>query len=962
MEWLRLLALRGPNIWARFPVLEAWVDLQALKDSASNELPGFNDRLRALLPTLVEHRCSVGERGGFFQRLERGTYLAHILEHVVIELQSLAGTPVSYGKTRMTSTDGVYKIGIEYESEPLARAAAESARLLCLAVVHDTPFDVAAEIVNLRAIADAARPDPLTAALMTAARERRIPITRIELPGLVQLGQGARSRRILYGQTDRSSAVGNSIAYDRELTRTLLQSVGVPVTWARSASSPEDARAAVADVGLPIILRPRYVSGHGGVSPILNTEEEVEAAYRRASDEGWSPMVEHSTGGTEHHLLVIGDRVVAMPEVSVHAAIEARAVDAVAALGLEVAVVEVVAHDLKRPLEEQGGHVVGVIGQPDLKPYLNITPVASVLLDHLFPEPRSSRIPTVSVTGTNGKTTTTRLVAHLLSQAFGPAGLCCTEGIYIGKRRIVKGDCSGPKSARSVLQHPEVRSAALEVARGGILREGLGFDRCDVAVVTNIGEGDHLGSSDINTPEDLAWVKSTIVWAVDPAGSAVLNANDPLVVDMAKYCDGSVMYFARSADNPVIVAHRRAGGRVVIAHDNVILLCEGPQETKLVDLATVPLTGGGRIGFHVENALAATAAAWAVGVPETEIRAGLQSFSASMDHVPARFNLLDVNGRTVLLDYGHNTSALAGLLEVLAQFPHRRRLAVYSAAGDRRDADMIAQGNQLGNAFDVVYLYEDTYLRGRQPGDIFALFRQGLARGSRVTEIHDIRGGPAAIEAALGSSKPGDLLFLQPDLIDDGVYMLKRFVSEGAREITVEEALSRPRRGPDAEQSPSGPDLKLGKNHLGNAVYAARAFHSGERLLQCWGPTTPERSLYTIQVDHDLHLVPPVPLAYLNHSCDPNCGVLIRSGIESIELFTLRTIAPGEEMTLDYETFETEFEALTGPCLCGTASCRKKLVGYAGLPPERRKFYGLYVAEYLRKSDVPAVRRTVVRS
>jgi cyanophycin synthetase len=866
----------------------------------------------------------------------------------------------------MTSTDGVYRVAIEYQHEELGRAALETARELCLAAVHDRPFDIEAEVGKLNTLLRTIRSATVVEALLGAARERGIPAFRIDTGGLIQFGHGAAGRRLLDGQSDRNSAVGNSIAYDRELTRTVLQSVGAPLTWARSASGPEDARAAAREVGLPVRLRPRYAGGFGAVTPLLSSEDEVEAAYRRAAEEGWTPLVEHSNGGTEYRLLIVGDRVVsAVPGSAggspclncLHPAVAERAADAVAALGLEVAGVDVVAGDLSRPLEEQAGYIVGVAAQPDLKPFLSeaepASPVALALVDHLYPDPRRSRIPIVAVTGTNGKTTTTRLCAHLLERTYGPVGMSCTEGIYIGERRIMTGDCSGPKSARLVLQHPEAGAAVLETARGGILREGLGFDRCDVAVVTNIGEGDHLGTSDINTPEQLAWVKSTVVWAVARHGTAVLNAADPLVVEMAQYCDGSLIYFAPQEDHPVIVTHRGKQGKVAFVRNKSIILAEGDHETTLTGLAAVPLTRGGRVGFHVENVLAAAAAAWAAGIPRDEIAAGLQTFAPSLDQVPARFNLLDIHGRTVVLDYGHNISALARLLEVLEQLPHERRTVVYSAAGDRRDSDIIGQGEQLGRAFDCVIIYEDTYLRGRRPGEISALFREGLGRAGRVKEIREVRGGPAAIDTALAATGTGELLVIQPDLIDDGVAILKGFLGNGGREINLEEALARPKPGPDAGGDASGPGIEIRQNHLGNAVYASRPFAPGELILRTWGPTTHERSKFTMQIDQDLHLIPPVPLRYLNHSCAPSCGVVIRSNVAEITLHALRALEPGEELTLDYETFETEFATLTGPCLCGTSVCRGRLVGYANLPPALRERYGIYVAEYLRESDVP---------
>src|SRR5262245_41602863 len=400
MQLTHVLALRGPNVWARFPVLEAWVDLGELKDSASSELPGFNERLRGWLPSLIEHRCSEGGRGGFFRRLERGTYLAHVLEHVALELQTLAGTEVGLRRTRLTSADGVYKVAVEYRYEELGRAALESGRELCLAAVYDRPYDLGAVVQNLRELAARLRPDPLAEALLTAAAERGIPARPLDEAGaLIQLGHGAAQRRVLAGQTDGSSAVGNSIAYDRELTRLLLRSAGVPVPDGRTATGADDAWAAAEEAGLPVVMRPRYASGCGAVTGPLATREEVLAVYEAAATEGWTPLVEHAATGDVYRLLVIGRGVAAAekpgeapsPELAgrLCPALAGRAVAAAAALGLEVAGVEVVAGDPARPLEEQGGCVVGVTGQPDVGRYLGPgpggpPPVAAAIVDHLF--------------------------------------------------------------------------------------------------------------------------------------------------------------------------------------------------------------------------------------------------------------------------------------------------------------------------------------------------------------------------------------------------------------------------------------------------------------------------------------------------------------------------------------------------------------------------------------------------
>jgi hypothetical protein len=436
---------------------------------------------------------------------------------------------------------------------------------------------------------------------------------------------------------------------------------------------------------------------------------------------------------------------------------------------------------------------------------------------------------------------------------------------------------------------------------------------------------------------------------VKPGGVAVLNANDPLVVDMAQYCRGSVIYFARDPNNPVIAAHRAKGGKAVFVRDNRIVCAEGNQEVLLVPLERVPLTHGGRVGFHVDNALASAAAAWGLGLPLDKIRAGLESFAPDLDHVPARFNLLDYNGTTVILDYGHNVSALACLIEALDQFPHRRRSIVYSASGDRRDRDMLEQGAQLGQAFDRVILYEDTYMRGRKEGEIFGLFRQGLSKGSRVREVIEIRGGLKAVETALAASRPDELLVIQPDIIDDAVNHLKRLKASAAREITLDEALAVPVLV-HHDVAPADGGIVVEDGRLGKSAIATRAFEPGHVVYRGWGPRRAERNRFTIQVDVDCHIEPQTPLVRFNHSCEPNCGLIIRNGVEELVVHARRSIAPGEELTLDYDTFEYEISARLDPCLCNAPSCRSAVRGFKYLSDELREAYGPFVAEYLRQS------------
>ena len=462
----------------------------------------------------------------------------------------------------------------------------------------------------------------------------------------------------------------------------------------------------------------------------------------------------------------------------VHPTIRDAAIEAAQTVGLDICGIDLVAHDISQPLSARNGSIIELNARPGLRMHLYPSegqprPVGKTVIDMMFPPGETGRIPIVAVTGVNGKTTTARFAAHLLAQNGRTVGFTSTDGVFVGTRMLDDGDCSGPRSARIVLSNPLVDAAVLETARGGILREGLSFDQCDVAIVTNIGEGDHLGSSDIDTVEQLAVVKSCIVGSVAPDGHAVLNAADPLVVAMAPKCIGKTIFFAHEADHPVVRAHRAAGGKAVFTRDGSIIRADGETETVFMPLSEVPLTHGGRIGFQVENTLAAVAAAWALGLPDEEVRTGARSFQPSMDLNAGRFNTLELNGLTVVVDYGHNTSALRKLAEAVRGFPHQNRICVYSAAGDRRDQDIVAQGAILGDDYDTVWLYEGDYTRGRETGEIIGLMAKGLEKASRTKRIEKVIGALKALDLAIADAKPGSLLVIQADTADETVQHLR---------------------------------------------------------------------------------------------------------------------------------------------------------------------------------------------
>ncbi|SHE68015.1 cyanophycin synthetase [Thermomonas hydrothermalis] len=479
-----------------------------------------------------------------------------------------------------------------------------------------------------------------------------------------------------------------------------------------------------------------------------------------------------STGGTATD--VTGD---------VHPELAARAIDAARMVGLDICGVDVVCETVLRPLEEQGGGIVEVNAAPGLRMHLAPSygkprDVGKAIIDAMFPPGETGRIPIVAVTGTNGKTTTVRLIAHLLRCRGWTVGMTSTDGVYVDGMQIDSGDCAGPSSARRILMHPHVEAAVFETARGGLLREGLAFDQADVAVVTNIGMGDHLGLNFITTVDDLAVLKRVVVRNVARTGHAVLNAADPVVAAMAAHCPGKVIFFARDPAEPVLAAHRAQGGKVVFVQQGDLVAAEDGVEMRL-PLAEVPMTGGGRIGFQVENALAALAAGWALGLDWGIIRQGLASFKTNAGNAPGRFNLMAYRGATVIADYGHNPDAMRALVAAVDNLPATRRLVVISGAGDRRDEDIRQQTRILGEAFDEVILYQDACQRGRADGEVLALLRQGLEGATRTRVIEEIRGELAAIDRALEKLGPGDLCLILIDQVELALQHLRARIAAG---------------------------------------------------------------------------------------------------------------------------------------------------------------------------------------
>jgi cyanophycin synthetase len=884
---LETRVLRGPNIWAPRPVIRMLVDLGVLEAFPSNTVAGFNRALVELLPGLEDHACSVGRRGGLISRLEEGTWLGHVAEHVALELQTVAGTHARIGKTRGAGPVGHYNVIFEFREESVGlEAGLMAVDLVNHLVAPDDPaydMDVGARVEGLIRLAERSAFGPSTQAIIDEAVSRDIPFIRLDRHSLVQLGQGIHQKRIRATMTSMTSSIGVDIASDKGLTNQLLGAAGLPVPRSRTVRDVEAAVSAASAIRYPVVVKPLDGNHGRGVGLDLHTEDDVRRTFgeARRQSRGGDVVVETYVTGSDHRVLVIGGKVIAVAErvpagvtgdgehtvrelvdrtnadprrgighervltrialgeaaeellgrqgLSLDAVPEAgrrvqlaltgnmstggTAVDrtheihpenaeiaetAARIVDLDIAGIDFIAPDISVPVRETGGAIVEVNAAPGFRMHTHPTEgeaqyVAQPVVDLLFPHGSDARIPIIGVTGTNGKTTTVRMIAHILKLMGRRVGMTTTDGIAIDGRLMRKGDMSGPKSARTVLQNPIVDTAVFEVARGGILREGLGYDRNDVAVVTNVS-GDHLGLHGIETVSQLAAVKAVVVEAVPRSGTAVLNADDPLVRRMARRSSGAVIYFSMATEKgqdgyDAIDGHCGRGGAALVVQPTddgeLIVLRHGTRTMPLIYAHLIPATLDGRARMNVANALAAAGAAWAAGAHLHDIRQGLRTFTTSFFQAPGRLNELDVRGFKVVIDYCHNVDGMRRLTEfvdlTMARADKRggmtvrsvpgsgggRAIGVIGIPGDRRDADQREFGYVAAGSFDEIIVREDRNLRGRQPGEaarhVLAGVRAAQAKGARCARAGGVLDELEAARAGLRRALRGDMLVICAD-------------------------------------------------------------------------------------------------------------------------------------------------------------------------------------------------------
>jgi cyanophycin synthetase len=867
MKILQTQTLRGPNYWSihRTKLILVRLDLEALADSPSNTISGFYEGLVGVLPSLEEHFCSPGCRGGFLSRVQEGTMMGHILEHVALELQTLAGMYVGFGRTRETATPGVYQVVIEYRNEAAGRYAARAALRLCQSIIETGTYpkdELDKDLDDLAKLRNEATLGASTEALVREAESLGIPWIQLETYDLMQLGYGKHQKRVQAALTSHSNILGVELACNKEGTKQTLAHLGVPVPLGKVIYTFNELEETIHDLGgYPIVIKPLDGNHGRGITIDIQSWAIAEVAYDRAREVSKGVIVEHFYQGRDHRILVVNHKVVAVAE-RVPAHVVGDGIETIAVLvdrenedsrrgeghdnvltqisldeatsemldrqgftlntilepgqicylratanlstggiaidrtdeihadniwlaervsriiGLDVAGIDVLTTDITKPLHEANGVIVEVNAAPGLRMHLSPSQgvgrnVAAPILQMLFPPGTPSRIPIVAVTGTNGKTTTTRLIAHIFSQVYDSVGFTTTDGIYVGNHLIEKGDTTGPQSAQIILQDPTVDIAILETARGGILRSGLAFEQCDVGVVLNVA-ADHLGLGDINTIDQMAKVKAVIAEAVHADGYAVLNADDERVAAMAEHVVGKVAYFSMEAENPLVRSHVQRGGIAAVYSQGYLTILENDWIHRIEKVEQVPVTLGGRASFMIANALAASLAAFVQGVNVEYIRTALRSFKASAQHTPGRMNLFNLGHYHALIDYAHNPAGYEAVGSFVKSWPGPA-IGVVGGPGDRRDGDLVELGQLSATFFGQIIVKEDDDNRGRPRGNAAELIVQGIQSVAEngVSVPHTIElVETAAIAWALDNAPENALVVIFPESVSRAISLI----------------------------------------------------------------------------------------------------------------------------------------------------------------------------------------------
>ncbi|MBV1756397.1 MAG: cyanophycin synthetase, partial [Dethiosulfatibacter sp.] len=858
-------AIRGPNYYSKHPVIFMQLDIEELELKPTDMVPGFKENLAIMMPSLQEHRCSPGEVGGFFERLVRGTWAGHVVEHVALELQCLTGHEVTFGKTFGTNQPGIYNLVYRYLDYKSGLRAGEMAVELVQKLFEGILTDIHPLIDELKLIAASSLLGPSTQSIVDEATSRGISHFRLNEESYVQLGQGVRQRRIQATMMDNTSALGVEIADDKENAKKLLSSMGIPVSDGRSVWSADEALKAAETIGYPVVVKP-LIGNHGrGITVNVTSAEELLVAYEIACEVCETCLIEKYLEGFDFRILVIDGKFVAaalrepayvvgngkdtirqlieevnkdpnrgigheknLTRITIDTmmerllAVKQLTLESVLAkgakryvkstanlsaggtaldvtenvhplnqlmaerisqiIGLNVIGIDIIADSLEKPLNNHSAGVVEVNAAPGFRMHLNPTKgtrrnIASHIVNMLFPPGSTHAVPIVAVTGTNGKTTTTRLIAHILGLNGRTVGMTSTDAVIIDNIPILTGDYSGPEGTRKVMMDSTIDMAVLEVARGGILRRGLGYDESDVGVFLNISS-DHLGEGGIDTLEELTRLKSTVIEAVKPSGYAVFNADDPMVLSCMDKTPGYPVLFSRNPEHPALKSNYDKGNlNVTVQNGNIIIQRKGWMST-VASIVEIPITFDGNAWFNVENVMAAVAATAVLGLNEVNIRAGLVSFSPSIGQSPGRMNVIEMGNFKVVVDYGHNIGAIKATGDFIKGLMPGRKIRMASGVGNRRREDIVAFGRALAEYYDHIVIC-DADPRDRTVGETAQIVKEGLLEGGFTMEmITIVNDETEATRISLDMAKKGDLVVLQADNITQVIKDVLKYKKE----------------------------------------------------------------------------------------------------------------------------------------------------------------------------------------
>jgi cyanophycin synthetase len=869
MKILEIKVMKGPNYWSvkRNKLIVMLLDLEDMEQKPTNLIPGFRERIESMFPRMIEHRCSIGERGGFFQRIEKGTWMGHVIEHIALEMQTQAGMFCGFGRTRGATKEGVYHVVFNYEEEDAGKFAARAAVQVAEALISGEAYDLEKDIQELRVIRENVRLGPSTGSLVQEAVNRNIPWIRLNKHSLVQLGYGVNQRRIQATIASTTSHISVEIACNKEDTKNLLEAAEVPVPKGRLVRSLEELKNAIDVVKYPMVLKPLSGNhGRGATTNIMDWDSAV-LAFDIAREHGKVIICEKFITGYDFRVLVINHKFIAaayrtpacvkgdgkssikelvdkvnadprrgyghekvLTQIKIDAVTNKiledlnYTLDTVIAkdetlylkptanlstggtstdvtdivhpnniflaerisriIGLDICGIDIMAHDLSTPLEENGGAVLEVNAAPGFR--MHIEPaeglarnVAEPVIDMLYPPGSSSRIPIIGITGTNGKTTTTRLMAHIVKNMGIKVGFTTSDGVYIQNQMMMKGDCTGPVSAEFVLKDPTVEYAVLECARGGIVRAGLGFHRCDIGIVTNISE-DHLGLGGIDTLEQLARAKAVVVKSVMPSGYAILNADDDYVYGMRKELECKVALFSMNVNSNRLNDHLKNNG-IGACYDesnDTVYICKGSWKIKVDKAHSIPLTQGGRALFNTMNIMPAVLAAYLQGFPVEDIRAALQSFIPSSAQTPGRMNLFKFKNFDLLADYAHNPAGFLVLKAYVDKVDATHKVGIISGTGDRRDDDIRELGKIAASTFDEIIIRQDKHLRGRTEHEIIGLLTEGIKSVNDKVPIHIIVKEKEAIDYAVKNAQKGSFIAICSDVVPLALEQIMELKSE----------------------------------------------------------------------------------------------------------------------------------------------------------------------------------------